>query len=80
MVCCNLLGFIVLTTFHGKVFLQSLWKHSLTWDEQLPEALCQEFLKLVMLLQGVSTIKIPHFIGTSDHDSVFQVLVFPMLQ
>ena len=29
-----------------------------------------------MLLQEVSAIKIPRFIGISDHDSVFQVLVF----
>ena len=45
------LGFIVPITFHGKVFLKSLWKHNLTWDEQLPETLCQEFYKLLMLLQ-----------------------------
>ena len=70
------LGFIVPITFHGKVFLQNLWKHNLTWDEQLPETLCQEFSKLLMLLQEVSAIKIPRFIGTSDHDSVLQVLVF----
>jgi len=29
-----------------------------------------------MLLQEVSAIKISHFIGASDHDSIFQVLVF----
>jgi len=55
---------------HTKVFLQSLWKHNFTWDEQLPEALCQEFYKLFKLLQEVSTIKIPCFVGTTDHDSV----------
>jgi len=70
------LGFIVPITFHGKVFLQSLWKHNFTWDEQLPKALCQEFYKLFKLLQEASTIKIPRLLEPLIMIQFFQVLVF----
>jgi len=59
-----------------KVFLQNLWKYELTWDEKLPETLCQEFCGIVEILQHLPTIKIPHFIGTSDCQLVYDLLVF----
>ena len=70
------LGLITPVSFHGRVFLQSLWKHKLSWDEHLPQSLCQEFRKLTRTLQHLSLIKIPRFIATCEHDMVFEVLVF----
>ena len=70
------LGLITPVSFHGRVFLQSLWKHKLSWDEHLPQSLCQEFRKLTRTLQHLSLIKIPRFIATCEHDVVFEVLVF----
>ena len=30
-------GFVTPVLFHGKVFVQELWKEELAWDEELPE-------------------------------------------
>jgi len=70
------LGFITPITFHGKVFLQNLWKYELTWDEQLSETLCQEFYGILEILQHLPAIKIPRFIGTSECQPVYDLLVF----
>ena len=74
------LGFIVPITFHGKVFLQSLWKHDLTWDEQLPETLCQEFSKLLMLLQEVQPSKYPDLLEHLIKTQCFKCWCFVILQ
>ena len=70
------LGFISPITFHGKVFLQNLWKHDLKWDECLPQSLCQEWKKIIGILEHIAAIKIPRLIGTHEQDPVHEVLVF----
>jgi len=70
------LGLITPATFHERLFLQSLWKHELSWDEALPQSLCHEYLELTRMFQHLLLIKIPRFIETSESDPVFEALVF----
>ena len=70
------MGFISPITFHGKVFLQNLWKHDLKWDECLPQSLCQEWNKIIGTLEHIAAIKIPRLIGTHEQDPVHEVLIF----
>ena len=70
------LGLITPVTFHGRLFLQSLWKCKLSWDEALPQLLCQEYWTLTRVFEHLSLIKIPRFIGVCEHDPIFEVLVF----
>ena len=65
-----------LLPFHGRVFLQILWKYELKWDECLPELLCQEWNKILEILKHLTTMKITHFIGMCEWDAVYEVLTF----
>ena len=71
------LGLVSLVIFHGKVFLQSLWKYELKWDEDLPEVLCHEWNKIVEILGRLVAMKIPRFIGVAHtQDPIYEVLIF----
>ena len=71
------LGLVSPVTFHGKVFLQSLWKYELKWDEDLPEVLCHEWNKIVEILGRLVAMKIPRFIGVAHtQDPIYKVLIF----
>ena len=71
------LGLVSPITFHGKVFLQNLWRYELKWDESLPEPLCHEWNKIVEILRQLVAIQIPRFIGTACiQDPTYEVLIF----
>ena len=71
------LGLVSPVTFHGKVFLQSLWKYELKWDEDLPEVLCHEWNKIVEILGRLVAMKISRFIGVAHtQDPIYEVLIF----
>ena len=56
----NPLGLVSPITFHGKVFLQNLWRYDsyeLKWDESLSEPLCHEWNKIVEILRQLVAIK-----------------------
>ena len=71
------LGLVSPITFHGKVFLQNLWRYELKWDESLPEPLCHEWNKIVEILRQLVAIQIPRFIGTACiQDPTYEVFIF----
>ena len=74
------LDLIALVIFHGRVFLQSIWKHELSWDDKMPELLSQEHWKLLKVLQNLSLIKIPRFSVPCQHNLVLKYLRFLMPQ
>ena len=74
------LDLIALVIFHGRVFLQSIWKHELSWDDKMPELLSQEHWKLLKVLQNLSLIKIPRFSVPCQHNLVLKYLHFLMPQ
>ena len=44
------LGLVNPVTFHGRVFIQELWKEDVTWDESLPEILSQRWRSILQRL------------------------------
>ena len=73
----NPLGLINPLTFWGKVFLEKLRSTTkLNWDESSPHPLCEEWKGLTHMWQSLSSLQIPHFIGQTDKDSIYQLLVF----
>ena len=58
------------------MFSQKLWSTTkLNWDESLPHSVCEEWKGLTHMWQSLSSLQIPHFIGQTDKDSVYQLLV-----
>ncbi|XP_062511855.1 uncharacterized protein LOC134187719 [Corticium candelabrum] len=70
------LGLIAPVTFYGKVFMQKLWKASMSWDEKLSPRHCDEWSQICNKFQSLSTLKIPRLSGTIGKDSHCQVVVF----
>ena len=48
------LGLIIPVTFFGKVFLQDLWKEGTSWDESLPDILCNKWMEILQKLRKTS--------------------------
>ena len=53
----------------GKTFLQKLWKLPLTWDQELPAELQEEWRLLWPEFQKLSRIRIPRQIGNKRNNS-----------
>lgn len=60
------LGWLSPVTIIGKVFIQTLWRSNLGWDETLPQALIQQWKTFDEDLRGVSEFSIPRWLGTSS--------------
>ena len=56
-------GFLAPVLITAKIFIQSLWKAQLTWDEPLPEELREEWLAFRCTVFQVRKIKIPRWLG-----------------
>jgi len=70
------LGLITPVTYHGKVFLQELWKmDKLLWDCPLPENLTKEWKSICDMFQNISGLDVPRFVGRKD-GGTHQLLVF----
>jgi len=48
------LGFVIPVTFHGKVFLQTLWKLLKSWDEPLSNDLVKDWRQVLDMLTPIS--------------------------
>jgi len=69
------LGLVIPVIFHGKEFVQELWKEDLTWDELLSEALTQRWRSIVHKLKLLSTVKVPHFVGSVKDSVCYELAV-----
>ena len=69
------LGLVTPVTFHGKVFLQTLWKLSKSWDEPLSSDLVREWNQILKMLISVSNLSIKRLVENQSK-GVNQLLVF----
>ncbi|XP_037932179.1 uncharacterized protein LOC119666974 [Teleopsis dalmanni] len=46
----------------AKIFMQTLWKHKLHWDESLPQALYSAWIELRSQLTIISSFKFPRYV------------------
>lgn len=63
----GLVGPILVT---AKLFLQDLWKESISWDSQLPNELNERWKNFASDLINMPTISIPRNINVSDYNRV----------
>ena len=69
------LGLITPVTY-GKVFLQDLWKEGISWDESLPDILCNKWMEILHKLKPLLALKIPRFVGNVNTSRQCELLVF----
>lgn len=60
------LGWLSPVTILGKLFIQTLWRSNIGWDDQLPQSLIEEWTQFDADLRGVSEYSIPRWLGTSS--------------
>ena len=72
------LGLIGPVTLPGKLFVQKLWFNNkkFNWDESLPQCFMDEWRNLTVDWQKLYTLQIPRYIGQSDKDVRYQLIVF----
>ncbi|GFW81449.1 integrase catalytic domain-containing protein [Trichonephila clavipes] len=56
------LGWLAPSVFISKIFLQELWSHHLSWDEELPDSLARQWRTFQEQLPLLTNIKIPRCI------------------
>lgn len=60
-------GFIGPILIVAKVFIQSLWKLELDWDEHVPEDLDNDWERFLCSIPQISDIKIPRWLGMAQN-------------
>jgi len=60
------LGWLAPVIIVGKIFIQSLWKSQIGWDDPLPPSLARDWLAFDESLKDVSEFSIPRWFGTSS--------------
>ncbi|GFU08305.1 integrase catalytic domain-containing protein [Trichonephila clavipes] len=58
----DLLGWLTASVVISKIFLQELWSHHLSWDEEIPDSLARQWKVFQEQLPLLTNIKIPHCI------------------
>lgn len=61
------MGWLAPTIILGKVFLQKLWLSGVTWDQEVPRTLKEDWLKYRSELPGLSEIKIERWLNTTKN-------------
>lgn len=70
------LGFVEPFTVKAKILMQTLWERKVTWDEELPADLNQEWIAWIRDIEGLLDVEIPRqYFISSDH-SKLQLHVF----
>ncbi|CAK1583310.1 unnamed protein product [Parnassius mnemosyne] len=64
------IGWIAPVIFVGKVFIQTLWKSGLDWDENLPSELLREWWKFRDDLVNIPRLIVPRWLQTKREDHV----------
>ncbi|KAE9521350.1 hypothetical protein AGLY_018254 [Aphis glycines] len=64
------IGLIAPVIFYAKHILQQIWKAGLTWDEQLPSDLADNWKTLLQDLHALTKVKIPRFLYTNTGSHV----------
>ena len=54
------LGWLSPLSIRGRIFLQTLWKNKVGWDQELPEQLVSEISEVLCEFQRVSEFSFPH--------------------
>ena len=52
-------GWLSLMCIRGRIFLQTLWKNKVGWDQELPEQLISEITEILCELQRISEFSFP---------------------
>ena len=63
-------GFLSPITIMGRLIVQAAWEADLTWDEQLPQDMQEQWRNVVKLLEDALTIPIPRWIGIKNLQDV----------
>lgn len=61
------LGHLAPVIFTAKLFVQSLWRKTKTWDEPLPETLQGEWNKFWDKMESIEQVRIPRWLGTTEN-------------
>lgn len=59
------LGWIAPVVVNAKIFIQTLWKSGLGWDDWLPADLLNQWLKYRQELRELSLLKVPRWLNTT---------------
>ena len=72
------LGFLTPVTVKSKIFLQTLWKEKLDWDEPLDTTLTDQWLSIAKDIQTAATTVHPrsYFAAPPSNDATIQLHVF----
>ncbi|XP_065892443.1 uncharacterized protein [Dysidea avara] len=60
------LGLITPVTYYGRVFLQTLWKLDISWDDPLPDNLVKDWNRVLSVLTSIPCLSIPWFVGNQN--------------
>ncbi|KAM7302220.1 uncharacterized protein ISCGN_017737 [Ixodes scapularis] len=70
------LGFLSPYVIRVKILFQRIWQHGLGWDEELPEALRQEWTTWCAELKDLQRIMAPRHLQNADGESKLELHVF----
>ncbi|XP_029842866.2 uncharacterized protein LOC115326201 [Ixodes scapularis] len=70
------LGFLSPYVIRVKILFQRIWQHGLGWDEELPEALRQEWTTWCAELKDLPRIMAPRHLQNADGESKLELHVF----
>lgn len=63
-------GFIAPIVITAKIFIQTLWRHSLDWDEPVPHQLMSEWENFMISVNDISEIRIPRWLQMTGTSSI----------
>lgn len=63
-------GFVAPFISSAKIFMQTLWKHKLDWDDKLPDNLASEWKVVWAHIEYIQQIRIPRYLGFYKHSNI----------
>ena len=70
------LGMFTPVTFHGKIFLRTLWQAGGLWDAPLPGPVADQWHTTAQLLKPLSTVNIRRYVGPINSATACQLHIF----
>lgn len=64
------LGHLAPVIFYAKLFVQSLWRKTKTWDEPISETLQKEWIEFWDKIECIEQVRIPRWLGTTENVKV----------
>lgn len=64
------LGWLTPTTTKLKLLFQNVWQTDLKWDDELPQQILSEWLKIKADIKNINIIEVPRWLGTDQSTSI----------